>query len=125
MIINFLKMLIKFIFFPVRLLSNLIYGVQPLYAAHSLYTKENYDKMVKHAKDDEDKLLMSYKEWKLKTEQTVEGMRRMGIVVIMVNVDYDKMARWLKKNKLENIMTNREAYISYRFEKFMKNPVIE
>ncbi|MBT4640363.1 MAG: hypothetical protein HOC09_16200 [Deltaproteobacteria bacterium] len=82
-------------------------------------------KMVEHAKDDADNLIQSYNEWKENADQRIENMKSINMRVYRVNINYDEMAIWFGNNNLENTVENREAYVDYKFQDFMKDPIIK
>ncbi|MBT4945505.1 MAG: hypothetical protein HON27_05000 [Candidatus Marinimicrobia bacterium] len=122
---KYIKFIFKLLFYPISLLNNLIYGSPPINVAYSWYTKENFMKMVEHAKDDADNLIQSYNEWKENADQRIENMKSINMRVYRVNINYDEMAIWFGNNNLENTVENREAYVDYKFQDFMKDPIIK
>ncbi len=82
-------------------------------------------KMVNHAKDDADNLIQSYSQWKENAEERIENMKSMNMRVYRVNIDYDEMSVWFSDNNLENTVESREAYVDYKFQNFMKDPIIK
>ncbi len=80
--------------------------------------------MVKNAKDDADNLISSYDQWKENAEKRIEKMKSINMRVYRVNIDYNEMSGWFSANGLENTVENREAYVDYKFQSFMKDPII-
>lgn len=122
---KYLKLFIKLLFVPIRVLNNIVYGGPPINVAYSWYTQENYLKMVEHANDDESNLIQSYEDWKKNADQRIEDMKNLDMRVFRVNVDYEEMSIWLSGNGLGNTVENREKYINHKFQKFMNDPIIK
>lgn len=118
----FLK-IIRFIFFPLKILIDLIYGAKlPPIIGYSWYNRVEYEKMLKTAKDED--AIYSYDEWRENAEQTVSELRKRGWFVLKVRVMHSELSKWLRNQKLKNLNENRERFMGYRISKFKQDPII-
>ena len=119
-----LLLIIRLCFLPLKLITDLVYGKRaPSLFGHSWYSRNEYEKMVKAA-EDEDDLISSYLEWKENAEQTMAEMRRKGWLVLKVKVRNSDLNKWLKEQGLSNIEENREKFVASRLSGFLDDPVI-
>ncbi len=122
---KFFIIILRLVFFPIKIINNLIYGTPPPFiVGYSWYTQKDYGMMIHTAKDDPEFLIPTFEQWKQHAEVQVQGMRDKNWMVFRVRMKNHELSKWLKKNNLVNIVENREQYMNYRLTKFLNNPVI-
>jgi len=115
--------IIRIIFSPLKIITNLIYGLSiPPIVGYSWYSKVEYERMLKTAKDDN--IISSYAQWKENAEQTISGLQGRGWFVLKVKVKSSELNKWLDNQKMKNLHENRERYIGSKVSIFIDDPVI-
>lgn len=117
--------IIRFLFFPIKIINNLIYGTPPPnIAAYSWYTPKDYGLMVQNSKDDPENLIPTFELWNQNAKVELQKMRNKNWMVFKVRIKYNELNKWLKNNRLTNTVYNRQEYMNYRLSKFLKNPAV-
>jgi hypothetical protein len=102
--------LIKIVFLPLRLVTNLIYG-QPKIAGYGWYDKTQYNKLLRSTNDED--LIPTYDAWLEHAKHCIEELERKQHLVIRVDIKINKLEKWLSKRNLDNTSVNREKYIGH------------
>lgn len=119
-----LLFIIRLCFLPLKLITDLVYRKQaPSLFGHSWYSRNEYEKMLKAA-EDEDDLISSYLEWKENAEQKMDEMHKLGWIVVKVTVRNSELNKWLREQGLSNTEENREEFVARKLKKFWNDPVI-
>ena len=122
---KFFIIILRFIFFPIKIINKLIYGTPPPFiVGYSWYTQKDYGMMVQNAKDNPENLIPTFEQWKQHAEVQVQEMQNKNWMVFRVRMKNRELSNWLKNNNLANTVENREKYMNYRVAKFLNNPVI-
>ena len=122
---KFFIIILRLVFFPIKIINNLIYGTPPPFiVGYSWYTPKDYGMMIHTAKDDPELLIPTFEQWKQHAEVQVQEMRDKNWMVFRVRMKNHELSKWLKKNNLVNTVENREQYMNYCLTKFLNNPVI-
>ena len=77
-----LLILFRLIFFPIKLLSDLIYGpTKPNLVAYAWYDKNQYQKFLDSSKDDIAELVPTFDGWLKKAEENIENYKNKGWII--------------------------------------------
>ena len=123
--IKLILKIIRFILYPIKILIDIIYGSNaPRIIGYSWYSKSEYDKMVKTAKDED--IITDYYEWKENAEGIIASFRStyQGWLILKVHINSAELNNWLSRNKLTNIQENRQLFMGAKISKFTEDPSI-
>ena len=118
-------LLLRILFYPFRILCNLIYGINsPNIVGYAWYSKEEYQKLIDYSDDRMDEIVPTYELWKVKAQKNLDSYQRKGWIIIKVAVAIKELKSWLRNNGLINIGANRQRYVNHRLRHFLENAVI-
>ena len=124
-LVKIIIIIIRIIFFPIKILNNLIYGNPArTIVGYAWYSRHEYQVFLDSAEDDLDTLVPTYIAWKTNADKRVAEMKEKGWLVFKVQIRMNELNAWLTKNSLVNISENRERYVDERLVKFLEHAEI-
>ena len=103
----------------------MIYGSEKSrIVGYSWYEEKEYRKVIENSDDDLDVVIGSFAKWKENAHKRLDEMENRGFLVFKVNVKFNELNQWLKRNQLQNTSENRERYVDGRLRSFLENPIV-
>jgi|GEM_PF-2307895 len=125
MCFGFLVIIIRLVFFPIKILNRIIYGPSnPNIVGYAWYSKEDYSALIESSDDRLDVVTPTYDLWKKKADKFIEFYEKKGWLIIKVTVELKELKVWLSKHELLNTGENRQKYVDYRMRQFLENAII-
>ncbi len=123
--LGIILILLRLIFYPIKILSNLIYGTRKAnIVGYAWYSKKEYPKLIASAKDDLSEIVPTYKLWQPIADEAIEKFQKKGCLVFKVNIEVKLLEKWLRSNGLINTCENRQHYVNSRLRDFLENSII-
>jgi hypothetical protein len=123
--IKIILLLLRIIFYPVRMICNVIYGTHnPNIVGYAWYSKEEYQKLIDSSDDRLDEIVPTYELWKSKADKNLDRYQKRGLIVIKVAIEMKELMAWLRSNGLINIVENRQKYVNHRMHHFLEDAII-
>jgi len=117
--------IIRIIFIPIKIIHRIVYGPSAKnITGYAWYSEAEYKKIIEASEDDLGSLVGSYKKWLEYAEKNIDTIKKMGWIVVKVNITNDNLKIWLKRNQLPNTSENREKYVKEKLQLFLEDAKI-